>query len=360
VSDKECPSGNWGDHGELCVPPGSGIVLDPDRPGADWGTVATNVSDCPQESWETMTCPQNRPENMGDCLDPTERFWRFPKNALPVSDADGPTRYPGQGHGMGLDGIMIDGPNEAGGLTLQEANIVKDACNGHPTPGFASARYHYHMSPVCAFSDTNTEGVPYAEVPGRHSPLLGWEFDGFGLYGHQDEGGSGEQCTITCADGNDECTDTCSGTDVCHCTYGSWTGMDYCRTTGDVGTCENKPVTDECNGHFGPLPGHAPGNPLTYHYHVRLDPPYTLGCYGPSWQRCAELHGAQAYQYCSEICETLVDNVCVQRGYEDQFDTFGPGYQSGQQDPPDGRHRHHHHHHHRQNNYTVIAKKGSH
>eukprot|EP01046_Picozoa_sp_COSAG06_P085653 COSAG06_NODE_32332_length_508_cov_0.735941_1_plen_47_part_10 len=37
----------WGEAGELCVPAGSGIVLDPDRPGSDWGTVATNQSDCP-------------------------------------------------------------------------------------------------------------------------------------------------------------------------------------------------------------------------------------------------------------------------------------------------------------------------
>ena len=88
---------------------------------------------------------------------------------------------------------------------------MKDACNGHPTPGFASARYHYHMSPHCAWSDENTEGVPYTEIPGQHSPLLGWEFDGFGLYGHQDEGGSGHACTVSCADGNDDCTDDCEG-----------------------------------------------------------------------------------------------------------------------------------------------------
>lgn len=46
--------------------------------------------------------------------------------------------------------------------------------------------------------------------------------------------------------------------------------MDYCRTTGDVGTCENRPVTDECNGHFGPT---RETEQLSYHYHVRLDPP---------------------------------------------------------------------------------------
>ena len=101
---------------------------------------------------------------------------------------------------MGLDGVPIDGPAEAGGLTMEEANIVKDHCNGHPTPGFASARYHYHMSPHCAWSDTNDEGSTYRDVPGTHSPLLGWNY--FGLYGHHDEGRSG---TVTC-DG-EACTD---------------------------------------------------------------------------------------------------------------------------------------------------------
>ena len=67
-------------------------------------------------------------------------------------------------------------------------------------------------------------------------------------------------------------------------------------------------------------------------------PQYTLGCYGPSWQRCAELRGDRADDYCSELCETLVDDVCVQRGFDDRFDIggveFGPGYQSGQENPP--------------------------
>lgn len=53
---KSCPSGNWGNDGDACVPPGSGIILDPNRPGADWGTIATSTDDCPQESWKTMTC----------------------------------------------------------------------------------------------------------------------------------------------------------------------------------------------------------------------------------------------------------------------------------------------------------------
>lgn len=334
---KQCPSGEWGVDGELCVPDGSGIVLDPDRPGADWGQKATQVDDCPNPSWYTAQCPQQEGvEDHGDCLLPFHFHYKIPLDAKPVSQEFGPAKYD-RAHGVGLDGVDIRGPREAGGLSLDEANIVKDKCNGHPTPGMADARYHYHTTPHCAWSVDNVEGSHYVEVPSKHSPQLGWEFDGFGLFGHQDEGGSGANCTITCADGNKDCVDDCEGASECHCGRGWWTGMNFCRTSGDQGTCEMRPVTDECNGHFGPTPRNE--GVLSYHYHTRLTPPYTVGCLGPSWQECAELHGPDANHYCSEICETLVDGVCVQRGYEQQFDIesveFGPGYVIGQERVPD-------------------------
>jgi hypothetical protein len=134
---------------------------------------------------------------------------------------------------------------------------------------------------------------------------------GFGLYGHQDEGGPGTQCTITCADGNDDCSDTCPESYTCHCGRGWWTGMSFCKTTGDTGTCEARPVTDECNGHFGPTPEQGPEGELVYHYHARLTPPYTMGCFGPSWQRCAELHGPDA-NHCESLC-MLYGYVCLPR-----------------------------------------------
>ena len=43
---------------------------------------------------------------------------------MPSSAADDKTS------GVALDGIRIAGPREAGGLSLEEANIVKDECNG--------------------------------------------------------------------------------------------------------------------------------------------------------------------------------------------------------------------------------------
>ena len=93
---------------------------------------------------------------------------RFPLNPLPVRREEGPKKY-NRVHGIGLDGVTIQGPREAGGLSLLEANIVKDACFGHCTPGMSDARYHYHMSPSCAWSDDNVHGEHYTEA----RPVLG-------------------------------------------------------------------------------------------------------------------------------------------------------------------------------------------
>lgn len=337
---KKCPSGVWGIAGELCIPEGSGIELDwgpndvgSDRGGSDWGTMASITDDCPNPSWLTRTCPQNMPQTQGDCLEPANVSWKIPANPLPVRQSLGPAKY-NRLNGVALDGVPIEGPEEAGGLSLDEANIVKNSCNGHPTPGHAGARYHYHKSPHCSFTDT-PDGSHYAELPGKHSPLLGLHFDGFGLFGHQDESslmGGGGSCRVTCEDG--DCSDNCSNGLECHCGHGWWTGMDYCKSSGDTGTCESKPITDECNGHFGPT---SLSNDVDYHYHVRVTAPYTLGCMGPSWQQCEELHQSDTKNYCSEMCDAknIIDGLCVQTGYETAFNTtgieFGAGYTLGQE-----------------------------
>lgn len=52
--------------------------------------------------------------------------------------------------------------------------------------------------------------------------------------------------------------------------YGRW--EDY--------TANKYPYLDACGGHFG----FTPESPSTavYHYHIQRDPPFTIGCYGPS------------------------------------------------------------------------------
>lgn len=46
-----------------------------------------------------------------------------------------------------------------------------DACLGHPAPG---GTYHNHVNPTCLYSATNTS---------VHSPIIGYAFDGFPVYG---------------------------------------------------------------------------------------------------------------------------------------------------------------------------------
>ena len=56
-----------------------------------------------------------------------------------------------------------------------------DGCLGHPAPGGV---YHHHQNPRCLYAADST----------RHSPLLGYAFDGFpiyGAYGNKNADGSG-------------------------------------------------------------------------------------------------------------------------------------------------------------------------
>lgn len=58
-----------------------------------------------------------------------------------------------------------------------------DACLGHPAPGraqnggAASGRYHHHIDPICLRTELGDTD------PTRHSPIIGWAFDGYPLYG---------------------------------------------------------------------------------------------------------------------------------------------------------------------------------
>src|SRR6185312_9623209 len=50
---------------------------------------------------------------------------------------------------------------------------IFDSCCGHPDQ---AGRYHYHKHPACVKS-------PFKDPAGKHSPLIGYAFDGFALYG---------------------------------------------------------------------------------------------------------------------------------------------------------------------------------
>lgn len=92
--------------------------------------------------------------------------YRDANGALPM----GPT-------GMAVNGVVFYNPFDA---QMDEAVNIMDRCCGHPDLG---NRYHYHKYPVCARS-------PFEDKGETHSPLIGWAYDGFPVYGPYE--GNGE------------------------------------------------------------------------------------------------------------------------------------------------------------------------
>ena len=72
--------------------------------------------------------------------------------------------------GVAVNGVVFFNPFD---MQQQEALDLMDRCCGHPAP---NGQYHYHKYPICVNS-------PWADEGRAHSPLLGWAFDGFPVYG---------------------------------------------------------------------------------------------------------------------------------------------------------------------------------
>ena len=116
---------------------------------------------------------------------------------------------------MAINGVPFYNPYNAQGrdAVLGPNSEVFDSCCGHPDP---LGRYHYHKYPICLKS-------PFSDPEGQHSPILGYMFDGFALYGPNGPDG---------------------------------------QPARDL---------DECNGHEDAERG--------YHYHVTSEFPYLIGAY---------------------------------------------------------------------------------
>jgi hypothetical protein len=129
--------------------------------------------------------------------------------------AERPTPTPFGPIGVAVNGIPFYNPYNAEGrdAVLGPFAEIFDSCCGHPDP---MGRYHYHKFPVCVKS-------PFKESAEGHSPLVGYMFDGFALYGPNGDGGTPPK---------------------------------------DL---------DECNGHEDAVRG--------YHYHATATYPYLIGAY---------------------------------------------------------------------------------
>jgi len=173
--------------------------------------------------------------------------------------------------GVAINGINIQGPNDAGDVSIDEGGFQL-TCGGHvtppttnldgPPPAGAPPLYHYHKSPECLEPFTNASiGVSHGGRPYSHAQLMGWALDGFGIYAYQDIDGSA-------------------------------------------------PVVDECGGHFGPVDT----GEVVYHYHSRPTVPYHLACQGPALGECASTQ--RGTNYCHPGCGA---QVCVQPGTDEEL-----------------------------------------
>ena len=110
--------------------------------------------------------------------------------------SDSITRLPMGPIGMSLNGVVFFNPFEMEGRNAVAGydEVWLDSCCGHPQQ---TGVYHYHKYPTCVKS-------PFIDDGKSHSPIIGFAFDGFPLYGPYESDGSmamelkGEQALDAC------------------------------------------------------------------------------------------------------------------------------------------------------------------
>ncbi|MDB5386889.1 MAG: hypothetical protein JWM11_2535 [Planctomycetaceae bacterium] len=116
--------------------------------------------------------------------------------------ADKITRVPMGPIGTALNGVVFFNPFEMGGMNAVEgySEVWLDSCCGHPQQ---SGVYHYHKYPSCVRS-------PFPDDGKQHSPVIGFAFDGFPIYGPYEASGvlakdlTGAQALDVCNGHKDE------------------------------------------------------------------------------------------------------------------------------------------------------------
>lgn len=190
------------------------------------------------------------------------------------------------GHiGVWTNGVSIFNAKDAmsfenEGIWNQNAILVEgssfDDCLGHPAP---NGEYHHHLNPTCLYDDENST---------VHSPVIGYAFDGFpvyGAYGFANTDGSGEIIRMRSSYRLRTITDRTTladGTILSASQYGPAISIDYPLGyyIEDFEFVPGLGDLDEHNGRFCITPEYPGG---IYAYFVTLDEsgeaafPYTLG-----------------------------------------------------------------------------------
>jgi len=162
---------------------------------------------------------------------------------------------------IGVNGVPIYGPEEGPGgdaVALHFSYFDEDRqpielgwCAGHSA---GPNGYHYHYDANCIYwepemgedmSDYDLSKITSDE----HSPIVGWAFDGYPIYGMYGYDGNGT--TIRAITSSYAIERTEDGGDQGYNGIDDW---NYVNGVGDL---------DECNGRFGPTPEYPDG---IYHY----------------------------------------------------------------------------------------------
>jgi hypothetical protein len=115
--------------------------------------------------------------------------WKITRT--PVQNTSTAVTSPNGSIGVWSNGVSIFNARDAmsynnGGIWNQDALVSEgasfDNCLGHPAPG---GLYHNHVNPTCLYDDADST---------NHSPIIGYAFDGFpvyGAYGYTNVNGTG-------------------------------------------------------------------------------------------------------------------------------------------------------------------------
>jgi hypothetical protein len=122
---------------------------------------------------------------------PANQNFVFKITRHPMEKTGTPTNV-GLGHiGVWTNGVSIFNPKDGMSYNNQGVwnrnalyyeGVSFDDCLGHPAP---NGEYHHHVNPVCLYDDTDSL---------NHSPIIGFAFDGFpvyGAYGYTNTDGTG-------------------------------------------------------------------------------------------------------------------------------------------------------------------------
>ena len=123
----------------------------------------------------TATFPNSGNPNTIQVQEFTFRLPLEPRKAAEI------TRLPMGPIGVALNGVVFFNPFEQGGMNAVEgySEVWLDSCCGHPQQ---TGIYHYHKYPTCVKS-------PFADDGTRHSPVIGFAFDGFPIHGPYESDG---------------------------------------------------------------------------------------------------------------------------------------------------------------------------